>query len=709
MKKLSTAILSLGLLVVFGVPTFSHALPNPNVADVDPNGDTASNSCVTLSSTGLRYRATDYVTGGEVSLLQDFLISKGFLSGQPTGFFGSMTFSAVKNFQKSVGFSPTGYVGNLTKAKIKELSCGGAAVLPVDTNTTNVVSNAMPYIKLVAGMAADNGEIDAGGKVGIQGTNLSGYKDATNVYIGGKVCAITQLGNDLIYCTAPSDLVVGSTYDLYINTAGMSGDKITSNVVKVKVLSRVSKTSVTPPYITDISPASGPFNSRVTITGLGFLSMKNIVTFSCPDVSGGTGGGGPTNLYSADGRTLTLSVPTMPVLVGSPTTNYPRTCNVSVTNENGKSNSVSFSITTSTTIPQPSITVLSPNGGEILQAGQIYNIKWNSQGLGASKVNIELWTLGSSVIENSIATNAYNSGSFVWSVPKITTNLSSYFIIIRSVDSNLGTTRETVGRSAGLFTITPPQTIVPSVSSLTVLTPVNPTTHGDTFSTGETVPLAWSSKEFGVNRIYLLSETGDKVATILATNDNGVFPYTGSTYSWKISDNIPTGTYKVRVIIGIEGLSTSPVGDSGTFRIRNTVSSNLPIQTPTRIINVYSPQGGEQLAAGQVYRIRWNNSVGVDKVSINLKGEDGTVLTIAELSNNPNFYDWTPTTALAGSKYKIEVVEGSNAGSTSRAASVSGVSANYFLVTGGSTTALPSIHLLQPIGGETFTAPGKSN
>lgn len=88
--------------------------------DVD---QTQASTCLDLSSDGLRYRANDASTGGEVTELQDFLISVGFLKTQSTGYFGLGTFTAVKQFQRSVGLNPTGYVGTLTKAKIKSQSC----------------------------------------------------------------------------------------------------------------------------------------------------------------------------------------------------------------------------------------------------------------------------------------------------------------------------------------------------------------------------------------------------------------------------------------------------------------------------------------------------------------------------------------------------------------------------------------------------------
>jgi peptidoglycan hydrolase-like protein with peptidoglycan-binding domain len=90
--------------------------------DVDPN---QTSTCLELKSANLRYRSTDASTNGEVTDLQDFLVATSILKTQVTGYFGLGTFAAVKQFQRTSGLSPTGYVGVLTKAKIKEISCNG--------------------------------------------------------------------------------------------------------------------------------------------------------------------------------------------------------------------------------------------------------------------------------------------------------------------------------------------------------------------------------------------------------------------------------------------------------------------------------------------------------------------------------------------------------------------------------------------------------
>ena len=68
---------------------------------------------------------------GEVKKLQQQLIERGHLSGSATGYFGPLTFAAVKKLQKEEGVSMTGYVGPLTLEKIKN-KCGSVPVYVCD-------------------------------------------------------------------------------------------------------------------------------------------------------------------------------------------------------------------------------------------------------------------------------------------------------------------------------------------------------------------------------------------------------------------------------------------------------------------------------------------------------------------------------------------------------------------------------------------------
>ncbi|MEI6042594.1 MAG: peptidoglycan-binding protein [bacterium] len=128
--------LSLLLLIVIPLVGFAQQ------ADVDPQGDSL---CVSIFN-NLRYRATDANTNAEVSVLQDFLQAGGYLKSNPVGFFGIMTTAAVKKFQKENNISPTGYVGPITRQKIKDQSCSTSSdvVFPVapkiPTSTTPIVN-----------------------------------------------------------------------------------------------------------------------------------------------------------------------------------------------------------------------------------------------------------------------------------------------------------------------------------------------------------------------------------------------------------------------------------------------------------------------------------------------------------------------------------------------------------------------------------------
>ncbi len=113
-KYIVSGLIAFALLV----PMVSMAQSN---ADIDPNPN--ESICVSFEN-NIRYKTRDINTNREVSDLQDFLQEKGYLNFEPTGYFGLMTFAAVMNFQSANGISPTGFVGPITRGKIKEISCG---------------------------------------------------------------------------------------------------------------------------------------------------------------------------------------------------------------------------------------------------------------------------------------------------------------------------------------------------------------------------------------------------------------------------------------------------------------------------------------------------------------------------------------------------------------------------------------------------------
>ncbi|MEI8249228.1 MAG: peptidoglycan-binding protein [Candidatus Taylorbacteria bacterium] len=282
---------------------------------------------VTPPQPGTCYQFNNNLTigsvGADVTALQTLLIKLGFaIPGGAAGYFGAETKAAVAVYQTSVGMPATGFVGPETRAKLNSCSV-----------VTPPVTSATPNITNVAGMAAGNFEIDAGGKVGIQGTNLAGYNNSASVFIGGMPCTITQIDNTLIYCTAPTNLIAGNKYDLYINSVSAGGDKLSSNIVQVKVLMGVQ------PQIVSVSNTSllyGGINSSqsgtttqsftisFTVTGgndpifiskdssqaiqSSFISQTGMSIRSSNFSSDNTTGDGATYFYIAPGQTKNFGV-----------------------------------------------------------------------------------------------------------------------------------------------------------------------------------------------------------------------------------------------------------------------------------------------------------------------------------------------------------------------------------------------------------------
>ena len=80
--------------------------------------NTTATVCVDLTENLVRGTESS-----SVLKLQEFLIAKGLLNYQATGFFGDLTLGAVKSYQASVGLPQTGMVYEMTRASIKKETC----------------------------------------------------------------------------------------------------------------------------------------------------------------------------------------------------------------------------------------------------------------------------------------------------------------------------------------------------------------------------------------------------------------------------------------------------------------------------------------------------------------------------------------------------------------------------------------------------------
>ena len=110
---------------ILGLFAISFVLtPLLSFAQVEyPDPGPYQTGCIYINN-NLRYRDRDIYKSNEVSTLQDFLQSKGYLNNEPTGYFALLTLSAVRSFQIANSISATGYVGPITREKIRALTCG---------------------------------------------------------------------------------------------------------------------------------------------------------------------------------------------------------------------------------------------------------------------------------------------------------------------------------------------------------------------------------------------------------------------------------------------------------------------------------------------------------------------------------------------------------------------------------------------------------
>lgn len=80
--------------------------------------ENSSSECFNFTK-NITYRST----GNDVKDLQVFLKDEGFLNSNATGFFGTVTLKALKDFQEKNGLGRSGNFGPLTRALIKKQTC----------------------------------------------------------------------------------------------------------------------------------------------------------------------------------------------------------------------------------------------------------------------------------------------------------------------------------------------------------------------------------------------------------------------------------------------------------------------------------------------------------------------------------------------------------------------------------------------------------
>jgi hypothetical protein len=189
-----------------------------------------------------------------------------------------------------------------------------------------------------------------------------------------------------------------------------------------------------------------------------------------------------------------------------------------------------------------SFTVVSPNGGEIWQAGTAYTINWTSNINETCK--IELYKGGS--LHTTVVESTNNDGSYNWTdMPFTTESGTDYQVKISSIANP-----STFDLSDGNFTIVG--------NEITVTSP----NGGELWLKGNPYFITWDDNLAGNVEIQLIK--GDTFDSFIETSE----PSDG-TYTWTIPESIEPGTdYKVR-IVSFENSNILDESDD-SFTINNT-------------------------------------------------------------------------------------------------------------------------------------------
>ena len=207
---------------------------------------------------------------------------------------------------------------------------------------------------------------------------------------------------------------------------------------------------------------------------------------------------------------------------------YIRYCHIGTT-------SSSTLVTEIKTLITPTITVISPNGGQSWVRGTTHAIKWTSTGSPGAYVKIEL--LKSGIVNKIIASSTANDGSYSWTISSTQTLGTDYKIRITSTSkpSITDSSNSNFAIVRGTLTVTSPN-------------------GGESWKRGTVHTITWSksgSTGSYVKIELLKSGVVNRVITSSTANDGS--------YSWTILSTQTLGTdYKIR----ITSTSYSSISDS---------------------------------------------------------------------------------------------------------------------------------------------------
>ena len=259
------------------------------------------------------------------------------------------------------------------------------------------------------------------------------------------------------------------------------------------------------------------------------------------------------------------------------------------------------------TIVTPSLTLSSPNGGELILIGANYNVTWTDN-TGLATIKIELSTNGGSTW-TTVAANAPNNGSYSWAVP----NSPSTTCLIRISDPTDGTPNDV---SNDNFTITNPNLVLTAPNG------------GETWYIGTVPNITWNTiGTISTVKLEFSANNGTTWQTIVASVNNA------GSYAWTIPASA-SNTCRVRI---------SDVSDA-----TRTDMSNTAFTIATQFLGVTSPNGGQTLILGNLQNLTWISGGPTDNVKIELsRNGGGSWEVLTTNTTNSGIYPWVVSGAVS--------------------------------------------------------------
>jgi hypothetical protein len=272
------------------------------------------------------------------------------------------------------------------------------------------------------------------------------------------------------------------------------------------------------------------------------------------------------------------------------------------------------------------ITVISPNGGEVWDAGSAHDITWSSEGAVGNNVKIE-YKIGNDP-PIAIIDATPDTGVFPWNpLPSVDSNQVK--VLVTSLDDPL-----IWDDSDEFFTIG-------IVGTIQVTSP----NGGEVVAGDWKWDIKWDSTGPVANvKIELSKDSGDTYPEVIidSTPNTGVF-------TWNPTPYINKNTCRIKIT------------DTGNATVHDESDADFSLTQMGDSITVIQPNGGEVIQSGGIYEITWTWTGNIPVVNIYLSTDSGATwpVVIAQFTDCDGSYmlDPVPDIKTTTARIKISTAE----------------------------------------------------